>query len=115
MSAASIPPEVVDAAARAWHATIPTGDGTFSQRAARAALEAAAPHLLSGERQQTADAHRDAMVNRETKRAELAAAFAYGWREGQGWPTPVNVETGELFHDQAEQPDWNPYTKETTV
>jgi hypothetical protein len=48
------------------------------------AVEAAAPHML-------------------------AAAFAYGWREGKGIPTPVDLETGELMHDQAVQSAWNPY------
>jgi len=44
-------------------------------RAARQALEAAYPILLSHERQLTADAHRDAMVNRETA-ARLERAIA---------------------------------------
>lgn len=38
-----------------------------------------------------------------------AEAFNYGWREGAGIPSPVNLETGELMHDQAMQPTWNPY------
>lgn len=52
----------------------------------RRALEAAAPYLLSRERQQTVDAHRDAMVNRETKRSELAQAWGEGWDAAAGWP-----------------------------
>jgi len=50
----------------------------------RSALEAAAPYML-------------------------AEAFAYGWREGAGIATPVDLETGEPMHDQAAQPAWNPY------
>jgi hypothetical protein len=49
---------------------------------ARAALEAAAPHMLSHERQQTADAHRDAIVNRDTVdrlERELLTARADAW------------------------------------
>jgi hypothetical protein len=49
---------------------------------ARAALEAAAPVLLSHERQQTADAHRDAIVNRDTAdrlERELQTAKADAW------------------------------------
>jgi hypothetical protein len=37
-----------------------------TRQEAREILEAAAPHLLSHERQLTADAHRDAIVNRDT-------------------------------------------------
>ena len=51
------------------------------------ALEAAAPHML-------------------------AEAFAYGWREGAGIASPVDLDTGELMHDQAVQPAWNPYKEE---
>lgn len=36
-------------------------------------------------------------------------AFDYGWREGKGWPTPVNVETGELLHHEAHPAPFNPY------
>ena len=39
-------------------------------------------------------------------------AFAFGWREGKGIPTPVDTRTGELFHDQAQQPTCNPYRKD---
>jgi hypothetical protein len=48
----------------------------------RAALEAAAPYMLSHERQQTADAHRDAIVNRDTAdrlERELLTARADAW------------------------------------
>jgi hypothetical protein len=48
----------------------------------RAVLEAAAPHMLSHERQLTADAHRDAIVNRDTAdrlERELEAAKADAW------------------------------------
>jgi hypothetical protein len=53
--------------------------------AVRAILEAAAPILLSHERQQTADAHRDAIVNRDTVdrlERELQAAKANAWAVG---------------------------------
>jgi hypothetical protein len=56
------------------------------------ALEAAAPHLLSHEREQTRLAHLDAMVNRETKRNELADAWDEGMEAmyattSSEWPT----------------------------
>jgi hypothetical protein len=57
-----IPAEAVEAAMEAYYAN---GEEPFGTPM-RAALEAAAPYMLSHERQQTADAHRDAMVNRET-------------------------------------------------
>lgn len=70
-----IPAEAVEAAAKAiasanlrsksWDALNEEARNHFL-RDARAAFEAAAPYMLSHERQQTADAHRDAMVNRET-------------------------------------------------
>jgi hypothetical protein len=50
-----------------------------------AALEAAAPILLSHEREETRLAHLDAMVNRETNRAELAQAWDEGCEEGMSW------------------------------
>jgi hypothetical protein len=53
---------------------------------ARAYLEAAAPILLSHERQLTADAHRDAIVNRDTVdrlERELETAKADAWDEGR--------------------------------
>lgn len=65
---------------------------------ARLALEAAAPHMLSHEREQTRLAHLDAMVNRETKQAELAAAWNEGARAGED-----NVWAGER------PPTRNPY------
>jgi hypothetical protein len=49
---------------------------------ARLILEAAAPYMLSHERQQTADAHRDAIVNRDTAdrlERELLTARADAW------------------------------------
>jgi hypothetical protein len=54
--------------------------------AVRTILEAAAPILLSHERQQTADAHRDAIVNRDTAdrlERELENAKADAWDEGE--------------------------------
>ena len=54
-------------------------------RDAKDVLEAAAPYMLSHEREQTRLAHLDAMVNRETKREELAQAWddghLMGWNE----------------------------------
>lgn len=47
-------------------------------------LEAAAPYMLSHERAQARLAHLDAMVNRETKRAELAEAWD-ALPPGQDW------------------------------
>lgn len=49
---------------------------------AGAYLEAAAPYMLSHEREQTRLAHLDAMVNRETKADELAAEYRRGYRDG---------------------------------
>jgi hypothetical protein len=52
------------------------------KEAAREILEAAAPILLSHERKQTADAHRDAIVNRDTVdrlERELQNAKAEAW------------------------------------
>lgn len=51
----------------------------------RATFEAAAPHMLSHEREETRLAHLDAMVNRETKRAELAQVWDEGCEEGMSW------------------------------
>ena len=79
-----IPDEAVEAAARAL-AEIGGQPHNWAnyRNPARAALEAAAPHLLAHEREETRLAHLDAMVNRETKRAELEAA----WNDGHlmGW------------------------------
>ncbi|YCK83534.1 hypothetical protein M1D89_10025 [Arthrobacter sp. D3-18] len=55
---------------------------------ARAALEAAAPFIA-------------------------VQAFDHGWREGKGAPTPIHAATGELLHDQAAKPGWNPYRRES--
>jgi hypothetical protein len=52
------------------------------KKAARQLLASAAPILLSHERQRTADAHRDAIVNRDTVdrlEQELEAAKADAW------------------------------------
>jgi hypothetical protein len=65
--------EAVEAAAKAlagarhglWELT-PEPKRRLYMRDARLSLEAASPILLSHERQQTADAHRDAIVNRDT-------------------------------------------------
>lgn len=75
-----IPSEAVEAAAKAIELRM---DGPVRlQDLARAALEAAAPHMLSHEREQTRLAHLDAMVNRETKTDELAAEYRRGYRDG---------------------------------
>jgi hypothetical protein len=77
-----IPDEAVEAATDAMQqfALTEDRDGLQAWDAyARKALEAAAPHMLSHEREQTRLAHLDAMVNRETKRAELAEAWDAGW------------------------------------
>jgi dihydropteroate synthase len=63
----------------------PDGHTDGHDKIARAALEAAAPILLSHERQLTADAHRDAIVNRDTVdrlERELQAAKADAWAVG---------------------------------
>lgn len=89
-----IPNEAVEAAARAlrklsngsaveraWEST---GQEWIYRNEAFAALEAAAPYMLSHERQQTADAHRDAIVNRDTVdrlERELETAKADAWDE----------------------------------
>jgi hypothetical protein len=46
--------------------------------------------------------------------AARAEAFDYGWREGKGIPTPSDPFTGELFHDQAYRPSFNPYRTEAS-
>lgn len=84
---------------------------------AKTALEAASPHLLSHERQQTADAHRDAIVNRDTVdrlERELASAKADAWEYGyhkgiedtlMAEAVDMRTETGALV-----QPHYpNPY------
>lgn len=84
-----IPDEAVEAAARVLHAQESQQQdvGEFSlevyEHDVRAILEAAAPHMLSHEREQTRVAHLDAMVNRETRQAELAAAWDEGEAAGQ--------------------------------
>ena len=72
--------EAVEAAAKVL-GDIPSYDHAAPD-VIRMVLEAAAPILLSHERQQTADAHRDAIVNRDTVdrlERELATAKAEGW------------------------------------
>jgi dihydropteroate synthase len=57
-----------------------------AEKQMRAILEAAAPILLSHERKQTADAHRDAIVNRDTVdrlERELQNAKADAWDAGR--------------------------------
>ena len=71
----SIPAEAVEAAARAHYARAGWTGGWDGQPTkwkeafrdeARAALEAALPHLLSHEREETRLAHLDAVVNAQT-------------------------------------------------
>jgi len=42
-----IPDAAVEAGDLAYRATVPTGDGSYQRRAIRAAIEAAAPHMLA--------------------------------------------------------------------
>jgi len=42
----------------------------------------------------------------------MEIAFDYGWREGKGWPTPSDIESGELHHGQAQRAPFNPYRAE---
>jgi len=110
-----IPDEAVEAAARdlavvAWGQWeyVPNELRSRFLRDARICLEAAAPHLLSHEREQTRLAHLDAMVNRETKQAELAAA----WEDGHlmGW----NEATANTLPERDSL--WrNPYRKPTNA
>jgi len=58
-----IPDEAVEAA---YLSFMQTGKGGTIRQAMHRALEAAAPYLLSHEREQTRLAHIDAMVNRDT-------------------------------------------------
>jgi hypothetical protein len=78
------------------------------KKAARQLLAAAAPILLSHERQQTADAHRDAIVNRDTAdrlERELEAAKADAWDEAL-------TEAAGLYMDRSSadyMKETNPY------
>jgi hypothetical protein len=83
----NISDEAVEAAAKALKFQYDS-NGEFSELSkdpftdeAKIALEAAAPILLSHERQQTADAHRDAIVNRDTV-DRLERELADVWDEG---------------------------------
>ena len=90
-----IPAEAVEAAAKAsweksnsdpWisgdHDDLRWADRRVYLDDAKVMLEAAAPYMLSHEREQARLAHLDAMVNRETKREELAQAWAAGHHDG---------------------------------
>lgn len=75
----AIPAEAVEAA----YAELPSEAMRHVNKARlRNILEAALPILLSHEREQARLAHLDAMVNRETKREELAAEYRRGYRDG---------------------------------
>ena len=74
----NIPGEAIDSALESFWANEDEPYMTAMKRA----LEAAAPYMLSHERQLTADAHRDAVVNRETAdrlERELETAKAEAW------------------------------------
>lgn len=88
MNSPAIPDAAVGAAAETFgHIT-----GTHSRQAAEAILEAAMPHMLSHEREQTRLAHLDAVVNAQTAarlHVELSEARA---KMSQ---TPDDDEMGE--------------------
>lgn len=87
-----IPAEAVEAAAKLLYVEDHLWDEPWEsvschireryQARALVAIEATMPLLLSHEREQTRLAHLDAMVNRETKAAELAAEYRRGYRDG---------------------------------
>jgi dihydropteroate synthase len=72
--------EAIEAGAKAYRKVY--GTWANPDHVAKIILEAAAPILLSHERQLTADAHRDAIVNRDTVdrlERELETAKADAW------------------------------------
>jgi dihydropteroate synthase len=72
--------EAIEAGAKAYRKVY--GTWANPDHVAKIILEAAAPILLSHERQQTADAHRDAIVNRDAVdrlERELQTAKADAW------------------------------------
>jgi dihydropteroate synthase len=72
--------EAIEAGAKAYRKVY--GTWAIPDHVAKIILEAAAPILLSHERQLTADAHRDAIVNRDTVdrlERELETAKADAW------------------------------------
>lgn len=74
----NIPGEAIDSALESFWANEDEPYMTAMKRA----LEAAAPYMLSHERQLTADAHRDAIVNRDTAdrlEREIQTAKAEAW------------------------------------
>jgi len=78
--------EAIEAAHKAWREQA-AQDGSIFEYSLRAALEAAAPHMLSHEREETRLAHVDAVVNAQTVdrlEKELAATKARVWEEGYG-------------------------------
>jgi len=88
-----IPDAAVEAAAIAGYeartgerwASLDTEAREREEFAAQCALEAAAPHMLSHEREETRLAHIDAVVNAQTVdrlERELAEARAEAWQEG---------------------------------
>jgi len=99
-----IPDEAVEAAAEVLfrRSLDISGNGSLREDA-RAALEAAAPRMLSHEREQTRLAHIDAMVNRETKREELAAAWDEGGRAA--------IEREHAYGREEKAKFSNPYRK----
>ena len=89
-----IPDAAVEAAAGAafqfmedqpWEAASPE-ETDFFRDAARRGLEAATPHLLSHEREETRLAHLDAVVNAQTVdrlEREMREAIAEAWDAGE--------------------------------
>ena len=82
-----IPDAAVEAAAKVLYREL---GGLIAPHVARAALEAAAPHMLSHEREETRLAHVDAVVNAETVgklQAKLDAIERHidptGWHGGE--------------------------------
>ena len=80
-----IPDEAVQAAHQAWREQAAL-DGSIFEYNLRAALEAAAPHMLSHEREETRLAHLDAVVNAETvdklqATLDRVEALAAEWEE----------------------------------
>jgi hypothetical protein len=118
-----IPDAAVEAAAKVlWDKEMVAAWGKFPAtfhapflRDARAALEAAVPHMLSREREETRLAHLDAVVNRETKREELAEAWADGHESGfwNGRVSQLNIPYGAPIPDIGAEHEkaTNPYKR----
>lgn len=80
-----IPDEAMEAAHKAWREQA-AQDGSIFEYNLRAAIEAAAPHMLSHEREETRLAHVDAVVNAATVdrlEREMREAIAEAWDAGE--------------------------------